>query len=482
MAHRPGWYPPGQVCYPPQLPASLRSIHDLKPIVGVPSDDEVISIHTVMHVASRVSGVPEMHDPKFFMQLADHLFDVQMARYRSRYSLITFPSDATYTPPALPTHISVNLEPVSGAPSDDEMSKVHEAIQTYQELRRIPSLFDARVNMELSQHLFDLQMARHMRVAGESEPRPVLQATEPVHSAENEPASSAEAINTTNNAGTGANTIDTHHIPQPVPGIDVRELMERSNQLAERFNQLLERSNELVERCAQPIDRSHSPTLSEQFNQVLERLTALVEQPRPPTEHSDPLAERFNQLFERFNQLVEQSSEPAHKANKLTERSHELAEKANQLMQQLGKSSQRSNELAKQTKSSWDGIGDVLGNINRVLVGVQHAIVRNHKGNTTNAIDCLVNEQGRIPMEINMYNPTTVRSLLDPFPEESEFSAVVIDGARQDYYIPNGWLGHLLRFYGFHEGFSNSTDGSVLDSTAEYARYTLNDYFSSCLG
>ncbi|KAL5632032.1 hypothetical protein ACGC1H_000154 [Rhizoctonia solani] len=262
MADHSGWYPPGLVCYPPELPVSFRNIHDLKPIVGVPSDGEVIGIHTVMHVASKVSGVPGMHDPKFFMQLADHLFNVQMARYRSKYSLVTFPSDATYTPPALPTHISVNLEPVSGAPSDDEISKVHEAIQTYQELRRIPSLFDGRVNMELSQHLFDLQMARHMQIAGESQLRPVLQEeaelANPVHSAESAQ-TSTESINNTNNAGTGANNVHTHHTPQPAPGIDVLELMERSNQLAERFNQLLERSNELVERCTQPIDQSRSP-------------------------------------------------------------------------------------------------------------------------------------------------------------------------------------------------------------------------------
>ncbi|CAE6397382.1 unnamed protein product [Rhizoctonia solani] len=458
MAHNPGWYPPGQVCYPPELPASFRSIHDLKPIVGVPSDDEVISIHTVMHAASRVSGVPEMHDPKFFMQLADHLFDVQMARYRSKYSLVTFPSDATYTPPTLPTHISVNLEPVSGAPSDDEMSNVHEAIQVYQELRRIPSLFDAHVNMELSQHLFDLQMARHMRLAGESQPRPVLQTAEPVHSVES------------------TNAVDTHHTPQPVPGIDVRELMEKSNQLAERFNRLLERSNELVERCTQPIDQSRSPTLSEQFSQVLERLTVLVEQPRQPAEHSDALAERFNQLFERFNQLVEQSNEPAHKAN-------ELAEKANRLMRQLGNSSQRSNELAEQTKSSWDGIGDVLGNINRVLVGVQHAIVRNHIGNTTNAIDCLVNEQGRIPFEISKYNRRTVRGFLDPFPEESEFRApVMIDGERHECDIPDIWLGKLLHFYGIPEGYCSPSGGDVPSSLVDVAREGLNDYFSSCLG
>ncbi|CAE6397902.1 unnamed protein product [Rhizoctonia solani] len=329
--------------------------------------------------------------------------------------------------------------------------------------------------MELSQYLFDLQMARHMRIAGESQPRPVPQqaaeVANPVQIPESSQNLSTETINTTTtNAGTGAKPVNPQHITQIAPGIDVRELMERSNQLAERFNQLLERSNELVERCTQPIDQSRSPTLSEQFSQVLERLTVLVEHPPQSTKHSDALAERFNQMFERFSQLMEQSNEPAHKANK-------LAEKANQLMEQLGNLSQQSNELSEQTKSLWDGIRYVLGNINRVLVGVQHAIVRNHKGNTANAIDCLVNEQGRIPMEISKYFPPS-KSL----PASCRLPFICFDGARQDCYIPKDWLGKLLHFYGLPEGFCDPTDGSVPDSSANSARKKLNDYFSSCLG
>ncbi|EUC58435.1 PSDC domain protein, putative, partial [Rhizoctonia solani AG-3 Rhs1AP] len=211
--------------------------------------------------------------------------------------------------------------------------------------------------MELSQHLFDLQMARHMRTAGESQPRPVLQQAaeprDPVHSVESTQTSSTELITDTNNAGTGASaTADACLVFQQIPGTD-----------------------------------------------VLERLTVLTQQPRQPTEHSDALAQHFNQLFERFNQLVEQSKEPAHRANQLAERSNELAEEANQLTERLGESSERSNQLSEQTQSSWDQMGDVLGNINRVLVAVQHAVVRIHTGDTASEADYLVDEEGRTSKE-----------------------------------------------------------------------------------
>ncbi|CAE6518573.1 unnamed protein product [Rhizoctonia solani] len=315
------------------------------------------------------------------MKLTDHLFGAQMggrplARYRSKYSLITFPSvsvslfllvltyfiwsgqDATYTPPVLPTHIPINLKPISGAPTDDEIIKAQEVFQTYQELRRVPSMFDAHVNMELSQHLFDIQMARYMRVAGERPPSPVPQAIpRPEHPAQLAGTSAAteEVISTTNNAGTGAEAARACQVPRSTPGIDMHELMERSNHLAERFNQLLEQSNEIAEQRNQPTDQSSSHPFAERFNQVLERLTQLFEQSHQPAARTDQLTERFNQLFERFNQLAEQSYQPAQRANELAEKSNQFAEQAIKPVEKLG---------------------DLVGNINRVLVGIQHAIVR----------------------------------------------------------------------------------------------------------
>ncbi|CAE6458200.1 unnamed protein product [Rhizoctonia solani] len=431
MTNYTSWYPSGQICHPPELPPYLRNVYDLKPIVGVPDDSEVIGIHAVIQAANRASGIPGMHDPDLLMGLADHLFSAQMAKYRSKYSLIVFPSDATYTPPILPAHISVTLEPVSGVPSDEETIKAQEAVRSYQGFSHVPSMFDPHVNMEISQHLFDLQMARYMRVAGESRP-------------------SEENIVATNNAGIGANAA-VHHMHHSASVNNAGELMERSNQLAERFNALLERSNELVENFTHPTDQSNR--LSDQLSQVLERLTQLVERVHQPTEQSGQLAERFNQLFEQFNQVVEQSnrpseqfnqlveqlSQPLQQSNHLAERSNQHFERSNQLLSQLGQPTQRSdplaerldqllegfnrhlqrsnelsetaNQLAEQTNRSTESsnrlteqvgrpierLESVMKNINRVLVGIQHAIIRSHRGNTLDALDCLVNQSGETP-------------------------------------------------------------------------------------
>ncbi|CAE6467950.1 unnamed protein product [Rhizoctonia solani] len=128
MVDHPGWYPPSLVCRPPELPTYLKTVYYLKPIVGLPSDDEIIGIHSVIHAANQVSVVPGMQNLGLLLSLTDHLFSAQMARYRSKYSLIKFPTDATYTPPPLPAHVSINLEPVSGAPTDDEMIKAQEGV------------------------------------------------------------------------------------------------------------------------------------------------------------------------------------------------------------------------------------------------------------------------------------------------------------------------------------------------------------------
>ncbi|CAE6397459.1 unnamed protein product [Rhizoctonia solani] len=136
MADHTGWYPPGQSLILPKLPTYLKHVYDLKPIMGVPSDAEVIGIHAVIQAARKTSDIPRMNNPSLLMKLTDHLFSAQMAKYQNKYSLITFPSDATYMPPVLPTHVSLRLEPISGAPTDDDMMKVQDAVQTYQELKR----------------------------------------------------------------------------------------------------------------------------------------------------------------------------------------------------------------------------------------------------------------------------------------------------------------------------------------------------------
>ncbi|KAG8698536.1 hypothetical protein FRC11_014360, partial [Ceratobasidium sp. 423] len=380
--------------------------------------------------------------------------------------------DTTYTPPVLPTHLTANLGPIHGAPSDEEIMKVQDAFQTYQECRRVPSMFDAHVNMELSQHLFDVQMARYMRLAGESPPNPPPQATASIHSSarnvDQRSNRTEEVITPTNNAGTGANATGVPQTPHSAPGLDVREMMERSNQLAERFNQLLERSNELVERSTKPAD-SPTQTFAERFNQVLERLTQLVEQSYQPAERSDRLAERFNELFERFNQLTEQSNPPV--------------QGASQLVEQLNRSSERSNELSERANKCWERVGDVLVNINRVLVGVQHAIVRSHKGNKVSALDCLVNEKGETPSisETSTLNFVWLSKHIPNDPKNR--LPVMIDGDRQDAYIRDALLGSFLRFYGIDNGICKDETSVELRAGAEgSARVRLGEYLSSCLG
>lgn len=41
---------------PPKLPEYLKTVYDLKPIVGVPSDEEVKGIHTVIRAAYNASN------------------------------------------------------------------------------------------------------------------------------------------------------------------------------------------------------------------------------------------------------------------------------------------------------------------------------------------------------------------------------------------------------------------------------------------
>ncbi|CAE7148505.1 unnamed protein product [Rhizoctonia solani] len=253
MTRSIGWYPSGQVHHPPELPTYLKKVYDLKPIVGVPSDAEVIGIHAVLQAAYRASGIPGMHDSSLFMGLTEHLFRAQMARYRSMYSLVAFSSDSIYMPPTLPAHIPVKLEPISGTPSDEEITKVQEAVLSYQQFSHAPSMFDPHMNMELSQHLFDLQMARYMRRAGESEAS-LNQETTQNNLSEKE----GEGIANLAQETTISDTIDNVGVKDPtkyeseqksqigMQDTGVREVIERSNQLAERVGEALGHINKVL--------------------------------------------------------------------------------------------------------------------------------------------------------------------------------------------------------------------------------------------
>ncbi|KAF8593662.1 hypothetical protein BDV93DRAFT_549470 [Ceratobasidium sp. AG-I] len=123
---------------PPKLPSYLANSFDLKPVTGVPSDDEVKMIHAAIRTVECVSHVSVLCDPGLSMDLAQHLFDVQMVSASSGalyyIARITLVQTNTYTPPALPSHINVSLAPVTGAPSDDEVKLVHNALRVSEDL------------------------------------------------------------------------------------------------------------------------------------------------------------------------------------------------------------------------------------------------------------------------------------------------------------------------------------------------------------
>ncbi|KAG8731957.1 hypothetical protein FRC11_001351 [Ceratobasidium sp. 423] len=278
-----------------------------------------------------------MHDPALLARLEEHLFDTQMARYRSKYPCSIFHVNTTYTPPVLPAHVSTQLEPVSSVPSEEEVVKVQDAIRSYQKFVEIPSMFDPKVHAELSQHLFDVQMARYIQRCGQANPVPQetvgVEPASAIHRAEQE---NGETNTTTNNIGSGAEVLEPHQPAQSVSTDKICDAIERSNQLAEQANQLVERSNQIAEQLTRVVEESNLP--AEQSNRFFETFTELFG--------------RLNGHFERSNHLVEASTKPVEK------------------------------------------LADILGNMNKVLVRIQHAIVRNHKGNTLNAVDCLVNEKG----------------------------------------------------------------------------------------
>ncbi|QRV82958.1 laminin domain protein [Ceratobasidium sp. AG-Ba] len=113
------------------------------------------------------------------MKLSQHLFNLQIARYRDRYPDI---KDTIYTPPVLPAHIPVSLEQVTGNPSDEQVKSVQTALRFSESFVSIPSVFDADLSMNLSQHLFDLQFERYLRQVLGIDPAPaqVLPSEHPV--------------------------------------------------------------------------------------------------------------------------------------------------------------------------------------------------------------------------------------------------------------------------------------------------------------
>ncbi|CAE6528199.1 unnamed protein product [Rhizoctonia solani] len=149
---------------PPPLPEYIARVHTLNTIVGVPSEGEVKEIHNAIRALNGLlSSIPSLYDFKLATQLAQHLFTVQMAIYRNEYPSSIFQSENVYTPPSFPSHLPISLEPVTGAPSDEELESAHKAVLTMENLANNPLFeFDA-LNVEASQYLFNLQFARYIQ-------------------------------------------------------------------------------------------------------------------------------------------------------------------------------------------------------------------------------------------------------------------------------------------------------------------------------
>ncbi|KAG8732507.1 hypothetical protein FRC11_013126 [Ceratobasidium sp. 423] len=69
----------------------------------------------------------------------------------------------TLVPPQLPPFLAnaFDLKPIVGNPSHQEVKLVHEAVRALNNFLHTPELRDTDLSTELSQHLFDIQMAFH---------------------------------------------------------------------------------------------------------------------------------------------------------------------------------------------------------------------------------------------------------------------------------------------------------------------------------
>ncbi|KAJ1305758.1 hypothetical protein OPQ81_010488 [Rhizoctonia solani] len=155
--------PDGVTLIPPQLPGYLSAIHDLKPIVGTPTNQEIKAIHNVIRSLNAAVHLPTLYDSDLSMRLSQHLFGAQLSVYRTNYSMALLPGEkSTYTPPTLPWHITDTLNKVIGTPSDEEIKSVQNIIRSIENLANNPQLFDEDLSMKLSQHMFNIQFARYM--------------------------------------------------------------------------------------------------------------------------------------------------------------------------------------------------------------------------------------------------------------------------------------------------------------------------------
>ncbi|KAJ1305744.1 hypothetical protein OPQ81_010476 [Rhizoctonia solani] len=171
----------------------------------------------LIRALNNLAHLPTFYNPDLSMRLSQHLFGAEMAVYRSSYSMSLLPGEkSVYKPPALPSHIPGTLNQVVGVPSDGEIKSVQGVLQTLEHLAHTPHLFDANLNMELSQHMFNLQFARYMHDSSEGRF---------VSASEAEPQTHPLDLRPTQNVGNG---FTAPHIVPDLQG-DERNLESTSN-------------------------------------------------------------------------------------------------------------------------------------------------------------------------------------------------------------------------------------------------------------
>ncbi|CUA74832.1 hypothetical protein RSOLAG22IIIB_05727 [Rhizoctonia solani] len=146
---------------PPDLPSYLRAVQDLQPIVGKPTDEEIKAIHAVIRALNSIVHLYTVYDPNLSVQLSQHLFGAQMGTYRISSQLLDDPIIKGY----IHTSNSTFTHPKYAQPNRRHAIKSRHSISAKcaEKCRKLgPRLFDADLNMRLSQHLFDLQFARYM--------------------------------------------------------------------------------------------------------------------------------------------------------------------------------------------------------------------------------------------------------------------------------------------------------------------------------
>ncbi|CAE6439904.1 unnamed protein product [Rhizoctonia solani] len=331
-----------------------------------------------------------------------------------------YPSHQVISPPGLSPYLvgEYKLESITGVPNDDEVIRIHAVLRVANKLVDVQGMSDPSLLSHISEHLFDVQMAKYIQRCAQTGPSPhesvaVSRSTERTNEV-----TDAQI----NNLGTGSNHAESYGSVQTTSDITIHDAIARSIQLAERSNQLIERSN-----------------------QIVDRLTEVVERCSQPAERSNDPAEKFSELVGRLNEHLE-----------------------------------RSNHIAEASTKLVENLGGVLRNINRVLVRIQHAIVRSHRGNTLCAIDCLTNEKGEASTRDNWTSFSWLSKTYPN--NSTKVSVIINGGTQFGHVYGEAVAHFLRFHGIGNEYFKDGSSLTLVAEKEGDARARLGSYLTSCLG